>query len=581
MFNVSEATTLMARHRQVCSVATMVAALAVGGALSTAQGQAPAQRGVPAPNTPRLVVVNFRSADKESGLAAANAVRDRLMREYSARETWVIPKKENDNFLQSSGYPTDEALTSSDAHALARQMRADHFVEGTVTPAAGQFRVDSRVVVARGNTPGLFVQPLPSQTVAKPSDAAAAIARDVKEVRKHLEAEQECYNNAAQQKYAEARAAAARGLQQYPRSSIVRLCLAQIMVAQKAPADSMLTVVNELLAIDPRSRPALGLKYTALTELKREEEAQNVLTQMLAADPSNVDLQNRVVNELARSGKFDTAAAIITQALQENEGDPQLMRTAFLVYQAAQRWPQAIQVGEQLNAMNDTTLDRNYYLRLANAYVQTKQPQKAAEAISRGTQRFPQDAELLTGAAGVYREAGQLQQAVEVLRRGLQLNPRAPQANLVMAQIYADMNQPDSALASLRAAQTAGDSTRLVAGLAAQLGNAALQAGQANKSRADYERAVKFLSFAEPLNSTPEIQFALGAAAFQAGYLGVTEAQSSNNCELARGAQANFAIANRYVPQAGKVSPESAGQIMGALGQLQAPTAALIRSLCR
>jgi len=143
------------------------------------------------------------------------------------------------------------------------------------------------------------------------------------------------------------------------------------------------------------------------------------------------------------------------------------------------------------------------------------------------------------------------------------------------------MNQPDSALASLRAAQTAGDSARLVAGLAAQLGNAALQAGQANKSRTDYERAVKFLSFAEPLNPTKEIQFALGAAAFQAGYLGVTEAQSSNSCELARGAQANFAIAQVNVPKGGTVSPESAGQIMGALGQLQAPTAQLIRSLCR
>jgi tetratricopeptide (TPR) repeat protein len=569
----------MARHRLARSVATMVAAVAVGGVVSTAEAQGVTQRGVPQPTTPRLVVVNFRSPDKEAGLSAANAVRDRLMREYSARETWVIPKKENDNFLSASGYPVDEALTTTDAQALARQMRAEQFVEGAVTPQeGGQFKVDARIVLARG---AVFSQPLPSQTVGKPADAAAAIAREVKEARKHLETEQECYNNAAQQKYAEARAAAARGIQQYPRTSVVRLCLANVMVAQKAPQDSILAIANEILAIDPRSRPALQLKYTALTELKRADEATNVLTQMLAADPGNVDLQNRVVNELARNKKFAEAAAIITDALKENEGDPALTRTAFLVYQAAEQWPQAIQVGEQLMASGDTTLDRNYYLRMANAYVKSQQPQKAAEAISRGTARFPQDGELLTGAAGIYREAGQLQQAVEVLRRGLQLNPRAPQANLVMAQIYSDMNQPDSALASLRAAQAAGDSASIVAGLAAQLGNTALQAGQASKSRADYERAVQFLSFAEPLNPTKEIQFALGAAAFQAGYLGVTEAQSSNNCELARGAQANFAIANKYIPMAGSVSPESAGQIMGALGQLQAPTAQLIRSLCR
>ena len=75
--------------------------------------------------------------------------------------------------------------------------------------------------------------------------------------------------------------------------------------------------------------------------------------------------------------------------------------------------------------------------------------QCCAWVIARGTQKFPQDAELLVGAAGVYRDAGQLQQATETLKRGLALNPRAGQANLVLAQLYADQGMPDSALTAI------------------------------------------------------------------------------------------------------------------------------------
>ena len=256
------------------------------------------------------------------------------------------------------------------------------------------------------------------------------------------------------------------------------------------------------------------------------------------------------------------------------------MRTGFLVYQAAQQWQDAITLGEQL-AQVDTALDRNYFLRLANAYVQAKQPQKASETIARGAAKFPQDAELLVGAAGIYREAGQLQQAAEVLRRALQTNPKAPQANLVLAQLYADMNQPDSALTALQAAQAAGDSATVVGTLAASIGQKAYDAGQASKSRADYERAVRFLTFAEQANPTKEIQFLLGAAAFQAGYLGVQEAQASKNCQLAQASQAHFAVVQRTIPAAGSVSPQGASQIMGAVQQLQEPTTQLIKAVCR
>jgi hypothetical protein len=170
MFNVSEVTTLKARHRQAGTIATMMAALLVGGALSPAQAQ---QRGQATPTTPRLVVVTFRGPDRAAAVAAADAIRDRLMREYSMRQLWVIDKKNLATQLGASGYPVDEPLTQNDAQALAKVMRADEYVDGTVTPVNGQFKVDARLVLTRNNA---LVQPLPSQTVAKPADDEAVHA---------------------------------------------------------------------------------------------------------------------------------------------------------------------------------------------------------------------------------------------------------------------------------------------------------------------------------------------------------------------------------------------------------------------
>jgi len=565
----------MARHRQARAVAVMVAGLALGGA--TAAGAQTAQRGAPQPNTERIVVVNFRGPDNAAGVAAADAVRDRLMREFSARDLWVITKKDIDANLQNAGYPTDEPLSQSDANALARQLRATTYVDGSVTPVQGQFRVDARLVLGRG---AVFVQPLPSQTVAKPADAGQAIARAVKEARGHLEEEQACYNNAAQQKYAEARQAAAAAIAEYPRSTIARVCLLNVLVAQQASPDSVLALADEVLAIDPRSRAALPHKYNAQVALGQNDAANNTLTSWLAADPGNTDLQNRVVNQLAASGKYDTAAVIITEALAENEGDLDLTRTAFLVYQAAKRWPDAIRTGEML-AQIDTAVDRQYFLRMANAYVATEQPQKAAEVIARGTQKFPQDGELLVGAAGVYREAGQLQQATETLKRGLAINPRTPQANLVLAQLYADQGQPDSALTALTNARAAGDSARLVGGVAAGIAQKALEAGQANQSRDEYLRAIRFGQFADQADPRNEYKFLTGAAAFQAGLLELQAAQQGNDCEMARAAKEHLDIVQATIPVAGAVNPQAAGQIMTTTTEYAKFPPQMITAYCR
>ena len=559
MFNVSEVTTLKARHRQARTLATMVAALMVSGALSPALAQ---QRGQAKPTTPRLVVVTFRGPDREAAVAAADAVRDRLMREYNLRDLWVIDKKNLATQLEASGYPVDDPLTQNDAQALARVMRADSYVDGIVTPVNGQFRVDARLVLTRSNS---LVQPLPPQTVGKASDAANTIVDAIKSVRDGLDEETKCHEAASAGNDAEAIAAARKGIAEYANSTLSRICLMNVLVRQKAAPDTLLAVADEIITIDPRSKAALQVKWQAQKDLGQEEAATTTLTQWLAADPTNVQLQNAVVYELAQSRKFGQADSIITAALQENQTDPDLLRTGFLVYITTEQWQKAINAGEQLSQIvPDSTLDTQFYLRMANSYVKSQQPQKASEVISRGLAKSPQNAELLVGSAGIYQGAGQLQQASEALRRGLQINPKVPDANLALAQIYVEMNQPDSALTALRMAQAAGDSAASIGAVAASIGQTAYQAGQTDSTQArdHYLRAINFLQFADSVAPSNNYKFLLGASAFYALGTELQAAQAAESCELARSAKEHASMVQRTVPIAGAVNPQGATAIM-------------------
>ena len=569
----------MVRHRQVRSIATLVGALTVAGAFSTAEAQT-AQRGQPRPDSPRIVVVNFRSAENGVGVTAADAVRDRLMRQFNARDLWVIPKKAVDDNLAQSGYPTDEALSQNDAAQLARLLRADEYVDGVVTKTQdGQYKVDARLRLTRNLD---LTQPLPSQTVSKPQDAGQAIARAVEDARKQVDDEAACYRLGGEQKYEEAIAAARKGIEEYPQATLARVCLINIMSQQKAPADQMLATAQEILAIDPASRTALRYAYESQRQLGQTEEATNTLLRLLAADPGNAQIQNAVVNELAGSRRFGLADSVITEALERNPGDPELMRTAFNVYYAAERWAKTADIGEQVVQIDTAFATPTFFVRLASAYGNDSQPQKAAEAIARGTAKFPQDASLLVSAADMYRDAGQLQQAIQALNKALQVDPKAPNANLTLAQIYADMNQPDSAIAALRTGLAAGDSAQLVAGLAAQIGQRAYQAASQSKSREDYMRAIPFLRFADETSPSNPVKLVLGVSAYTAGLSAVQEAQQAKSCELARTAKEMFGIANRaIVGGGGTVDAGTAGQIMSGVQQADPYADQLFGAFCR
>src|SRR5689334_1998844 len=128
MFNALEVKTLKARYCYALSALTAGFVASAPMAPLVAQ----ATRG-PDPNAPRLIVEVFKSSEKNAGVQTADAIRTRITQDVPVKQLWVLPKQDIVNNLESSGFPTTEALTMSDARALAQLLRADMFIVGQIT----------------------------------------------------------------------------------------------------------------------------------------------------------------------------------------------------------------------------------------------------------------------------------------------------------------------------------------------------------------------------------------------------------------------------------------------------------------
>ncbi len=577
MFNALEVTPLKARfYKALTAVAAgLVASLPLAGA-GAQTSSAPQQRGTPDPNAPRIVVAVFRAADKNGGVQAADAVRSRLQSEFTYRDLYVLPKQDVTNALEQSGFPTNEALAPHDARALGQLLRGDEYIVGNVVRDSAGQRVDAQLVLVRDNS---LVQPLGSHRVNKPSDAANAIVREFKEAQKQFRAERDCVNAARGRKYAEATAAARRGIASYPRATLARLCLANVYVQQRdqqgqSPAlvkafnDSALTVAREVLAIDPLSRPALTVQYAAFQAAGQRDEATSTLLRLVAADPTNTRLLEQVANELAASGQAARAVPFVNQLVTDNPGDPNYLDLQMRVKLAAKDYKGGIAAGRALLAADTARARPELFTRLATAAQLDSQPQVAAQLLAQGYAKFPTNGPILVEYADALRAAGQTQQAVDLLTRAASQNPRPSGVYIAQARLYSETNRPDDAMRALQQAVAAGDSAAVVARYAVQIGQDAYRRANGTKSPGDYQRALAILDFANRTAASPEGQFLLGATALGYGQQQLQAAQNSKSCTNVNAARTAFNTAQANLPAGGKFNPQATTQLLSALGQL-------------
>ncbi|HVF38321.1 MAG TPA: BTAD domain-containing putative transcriptional regulator, partial [Gemmatimonadaceae bacterium] len=401
---------------------------------------ASAQRRPPEP-PPKVMISTFASSDKDLGIQAAEALRSRISRDIDDRRLTVIPKADINNTLTASGYSTTEALQPNDAKALANLLRADEYVEGTVSKTPTGFKIDARLVLARDNT---IQQPLPAAEGSNLDRAAQAVSRSYAQAREQLAGERNCSNLVRERKYQEAVLTARSGLSKYPTGTIAMVCLMNAYQGLTL-TDSVLAVSERITTTDPRNIAALRFKAEIYQTRNNTEKATEALTALMAADPSNERLRDQVIASLASTGQAAKAVPFVEEAIRANPGDPKTLALAWRVYLAAQQYEKALTTGADLIKADTAAADSSYFIRSASAAAQLG-PTRAAPILAQGVARFPNNASLLIVQANALSKAGQNAQALAAARRAVQVNPKVEGGYAQLALIYSALNQPDSVI---------------------------------------------------------------------------------------------------------------------------------------
>jgi tetratricopeptide (TPR) repeat protein len=554
-------------------VATLAIALSVVTASAFAQG---VRGGNPA--APKLLVGTLKSTDQKLGPDAAESIRDRVGGDVSPRNLTVIPKADVLAVLGSSGYPTTEALSDADMFALAKQTRADEYIEGAVTKTATGFEIVVSMVLARDMS---LVQPLGTFANAKLEGAAGQVSKAFQEAHKAFEPEKRCRLLAREGKPADALKEAASGLQQFPKSIWLRACQMEIARDTKRPPAEIIKIAEEILAIDPNSKPALTELVKQYDAAGNKEKKIEVLLKLYNADPMNPRLLSDVIAELALSGKYEIALPIVEKAVSDNPGDAQLVHTYWLILGAMDRRQKMNQVGEEMVKIDTSFADSTFFDRTIRAYAADSNYQKAAETAARATSKFPKVVSFWNIRQQLERRAGQTQQSIASIRRIMELDPKAlPAAHGIIAQAYIDMNQPDSALAELRLAIAANEDKTLIAAGILKIANArqtALAQDAARKEDVgEWRKIYALMAFADTISAAQangqikvQAKFLKGVSEFQVGYLTLKDnATGAKSCDVTHEAQKFLLQAVTDIPAGGSFAAAAAGQYMGILNDL-------------
>lgn len=566
---------MKARQLSVIAFATLLGGTLLATESASAQQQTLQRGQTPGP---RFMVPVFRSNERNIGWQFADQLRERMGGDFMGRTLWIIVKSDIDNALEQSGYSKTEPLNANDAKQLANLIRAEEYVEGTVTKTDAGYEFEGFHLLVRGEG---MVQPLPKVTAVKLSDVAKGVSSAIDAARKPIEEVKNCVLKWRQNQYAGAMSDAQKGLKEYPNSVMARVCELELANSQKWGADSTIRIGEEITKLHPDNRRALFLLANAYDEKKLDEKYISTLTRLLAADPTNVRLIETIVEAIARTGQFAVAKPIIDEAVKQNPGDPNLTRMQYRIYLATKDYAAAAGVGEEMIKSDTAAADTNFFQRQAGAYIAAGDTAKALEAASRGTAKFATNETLWQLVAQFARQSGQMPVALNAYQKLLAINPKSPGLNLQMARIYSEQGQIDQALEAVKAAQAAGDDKAATSAITTSIANKLFQQYGKEKDKTVGMKTLDVLKQAEAIQPSEAIYFLMGATNFQLGANMLQEVQTAKSCDGAKEAKNFFTDAEINLPKGGRQFAQQIQQIMPQLQQYGAYPDQMIKAYCK
>jgi len=552
------------------TVRRSLALLALG--VSAAAVPAMAQRvSVTTSDAVKLVVVPFSRGDRDSvmSVVVANGIRDRLTIAYAQRFN-VVSKRVIDTNLVSSGFPVDMPLDPAMARQLARLLNARLLVEGIILATTD----DSVEVVGRlseivGQLPQTASANVRLERRRVNAGTGSELANRLADAYRSFGDTKECDARRQANEYDRALVAARAAIQRYPQSSQAFLCMARVMQAQRAPADTIIRLLELARASD-------SLNVTAMWQLARyyEERADTVrliraLRNILNADFGNTEVRISLARLLTNRGHADSAVAVIDSSLTRNPNQAQLLVARSVVLAGQQRWADAGADLARAAEADTNVVDSAFVVRITQIFSQAADTTSLIRWVRVGTQRQPTYPGYWYQLAALLRARNDTTGAVESVLGYLRLLPNDGRGNIFLSSLLLAQGQLDSAVAR---AVTAGQADSMLRGTAAQV----LFAVGARKLQAqDYAAAADLLVRAKDwatsasARTREQIAFYLGVAQYQLAVAADSVATAANardqaqaRCDAARREAGLIDEAEANVTAGGRTNPETAQQLL-------------------
>lgn len=519
----------------------------------------------------KLIVVPLSRGDRDSAISVtiANGIRERLTIAWSQRFN-VVAKRVIDTNLVSSGFPVDMPLDPAMARQLARLLNARLLVEGIILSTTD----DSVEVVGRlseivGQLPQTASASVRAERRRVNAGTGSELANRLASAYRSFGDTRECSARRQANEYDRAMQAARAAIEKYPHSSQAFLCMAQVLQAQRAPADTIIRLLE-------RARDSDSLNVTAMWQLaryyqERADTAQliHALRHILNADFGNTEYRISLARLLNTRGHPDSAIAALDSSLTRNPSQAQLLVARSVVLAGQQRWADAGADLARAAEVDTNTVDSAFVVRITQIYGQAADTTSLIRWVRVATQKTPSQASQFYLLAALLNAQNDTSGAMAALRSYLSLVPNDGRGNIFLSSLLLAQGQLDSALAR---AEAAGQADSMLRGTAAQV----LFAVGARKLQAqDYAAAADLLGRAKdwatsaPVRTREQISFYLGVAQYQLAVAADSVATAANTrdqaqarCEAARREAGLINQAEENVTAGGRTNPDTAQQLL-------------------
>ncbi len=402
--------------------APLVLGLLTVVAVAPARAQLRASRPPTAPrNLPRLLIANphsFQAADSAAAVRVGTGMREKI---ETVADKWynTIQRTTMNDALIQYGYPPDAVLPPLVARQLGTQLQARAIVVGTLTRGeGGRVTIEVRLLAGNDQTGQMVTM---TQGVGQSFEDLGGKLGDALRGSFNALPESKNCDNLATTQADKAIEAANKALKIQPNHGPAELCLAQIGIAKKAPADQIIGHLKNAAVGDRLSVEVLG---GLLGQYQGKRDTANVVEsyrQLILVAPNNQKVVEEAIRYFIAAGKPDLGEQIAQDAIGRDPSNPDmhnLLATACLVQDKPVKNLCAIKAMEMVFTLDTAKADTFNLAKVL--YIASRDSSNGAVYVKWGqvaARKFPTNASLLNELVKAYELTGPVDSAVAVTRR--------------------------------------------------------------------------------------------------------------------------------------------------------------------